>query len=539
MNNDILQKSNLYKVVAQGIIDLKEDLLRNNYVLDEKDHPIIVNTFVETAKTFFKSTQLPEEYLESFILENGRNIRLGAIDRIEQEFDAMLQKSAMMELTYHPDHIMVHEAEEAGRDVNQDFLKSRWHDIPSELRDHLERYHFDQKVWHVHTPDLSNPLIFSKSVDTQRIEQSTIHEQAHRLDEKALREEEVTEEEQWTYSDMYKSAIMPGMIWNDGVIVNADMADHLNSYHGPAYQPHPLELPMIGPASQFAEYHRIREELQKSQGYSDEFGGIVKGDPLEEVRDFFMNPIAKGFASGAMQGVGVPAPAAGAIETGLGQLPAAQSPMGSAIKTANGLPGMEGLGQSVGGGLKNMLSGSGGMGGGMGAGLGSGMAGALGAGDGQPKASGSNLGKLKSMCDCSGAHGDGGPGPHDTANESSKVGGVGPEYPQVTDHNGAATSMMGTNAKEFGDGFAHGDGAAAGPGPSDTANESSKPKMSEYAQNDSTVGGGRGSGSWKNKWAGTSLGETGGAEASQYHQVRLPETHSKHKTQEPLGSQKN
>jgi hypothetical protein len=265
-------------VVKALVSEFIEDARANGYELEPEDTAPLASFVIDTLDTVRKAANVPDTQLTEFIEHYDRDIRANALNKLDVWYeDQMLQKS-LTELTLHPEHVRAHEVEdEAGRVWHEGLIKKgRVYDLPVELREHLDQYHGYNKVFHCHVEG-TDPLIFGKSAVHHKnnggvLERGYLHEVIHRLDEKAYREqatgqyEEATDEQIATYSDFNKASIYPGMIWADDVIVTPELAEHLNQCHGMGhqgqlkYQPHPVEIPMIGPSN----IHTQMQKLQKA-----------------------------------------------------------------------------------------------------------------------------------------------------------------------------------------------------------------------------------------------------------------------------------
>jgi len=255
----VMQQAETYKLFKGIINNFEEDLVQHGYELDEQDKVRVINLVIDTTQKLFKGST--DEELIDFLGRYDRNIRATALNTLNNEYEQEALTKSMQELTYHPDHVYAHQVEESGKDVYPEMLKSRWNELPDELKNHMEQYHMENRLWHTHTDNLADPLIFGKSVETNMVERNYIHEIAHRLDEKAVRGEEADDEEISVYSELYKAEIYPGMVASDGVVITPELAEHMNGIHGPRYQAHPLELPMIGPSGSFVEFEHLKKSM--------------------------------------------------------------------------------------------------------------------------------------------------------------------------------------------------------------------------------------------------------------------------------------
>jgi hypothetical protein len=264
-------------IVKALVFEFIEDARANGYELEPEDTAPLASFVIDTLDTVRKAANVPDNQLTDFIERFDKDIRANALNKLDSWYeDQMLQKS-VNELTYHPEHTRAHETEdENGQMWHEGMIKKgRIYDLPVELREHLDKYHGFNKVFHCHVEG-TDPLIFGKSATYHRnnggvLERGYLHEVIHRLDEKAYREqmtgqyEEATDEQIATYDDFNKGTIYAGMVWADGVITTPELAEHLNLFHGMGhqgklkYQPHPVEIPMIGPSGVHVQMQALKK----------------------------------------------------------------------------------------------------------------------------------------------------------------------------------------------------------------------------------------------------------------------------------------
>lgn len=285
-NGDIVAQFNLFKGMTSNFIAEAE---KAGFILDAKEKATASLVVVDAAELLFKSAMLPVELLPEFVNENQEMIVAKALELLDAHFIAEQEKRAEEDLTFHPEHIQAHAIEDEGGTWSQELVKGgKWHSLPEELKSHLNNYHGEYKVSHVHVDNFEDPLAFTKSIDTEEIIPSYIHEVAHRLDEFAITGESPNDEQIAQFEDLYRADIVPNMVDAAGGIISEEMAEHLNKAHGVdkfgnlRFEPHPLEIGMIGPSSLY-----IRKLEFAKAGETKE----VTPGPLDSIREFLYKAI--------------------------------------------------------------------------------------------------------------------------------------------------------------------------------------------------------------------------------------------------------
>lgn len=293
---DIKALSQRIPLVKALVANFATDAKLNGYELTDEDTPFVTNLVLNITDNLFKASQLDEMYFDDFLKANEMTIRSEALKGLDQWHEQTLYQKSMADLTLHPVHIQAHDIEDKqGGVFTYELCKSRWPDLPEELREHLEQFHGPNKVFHVHVESNVHPLVFGKSVDTYNLERFKSHEMAHRLDEKALRGDEATEQEWEAYHSLYKGQIYAGMVEDGGQVITPELAEHINEFHGPNYKVHALELPMIGPSDSWVQHQNYIDGIRKSRSAEEANAIQTSSKAVDDLRGYF----SKGYTDGS------------------------------------------------------------------------------------------------------------------------------------------------------------------------------------------------------------------------------------------------